>query len=72
MGLVGNRLRKTAGQVERKVLDEIAHADGGDHQRHFGAERSGLYAALHREAERDRQNHDGGQGRHDSGIVAER
>ena len=29
-----DRLRQAAGQVERKILDEVAHTDGADHQRH--------------------------------------
>ena len=54
---VGNRLRKTAGQVERKVLDEIAHADGGDHQRHSRCRAQRLIrSTLNDEAEQRRQH----------------
>ena len=42
------RLRQAAGQVERKILDEVAHTDGADHQRHT-RRRAQRLSALHGE-----------------------
>ena len=52
-----DRLRKTAGDVKCKVLNEIAHADGGDHQRHTRRLAQRLIGhALDHKAEHDRQD----------------
>ena len=56
-------LGHAARHVVREVLQQIAHADGGDHDGHSGRLAQGLVgAALNGEAERDRQHDDGGNG----------
>ena len=62
-GDVGIGAGDTAGKVGGQVLQQIAHADGGDHDGHSGRLAQGLVgAALNGEAERDRQHDDGGNG----------